>query len=203
MTNTNRSLARAGGLTTLLAVLLATAGCGGSPPEQQREQAHAPAHAPAPKPQVEWAAGVCRHLDTGGAELSVPELDKKRPDTARQQLVTFLTTVDQRLGSVETAMKRDGAPPVSGGRAAFEKAMANLDGVRTRLAAATADLAKAEVTDQASLRRAMREAGAPLETLGGYQGPAHDLKTQVPELKKAFEGNPDCVRSDGTVPQGD
>ncbi|MCS0635737.1 hypothetical protein NX801_08680 [Streptomyces sp. LP05-1] len=191
---TPRTAPRAGtalGGLALLAGLLATAGCG-SPP--------APGHRS--EPQVKWASGVCRHLDTSGSRLTVPKLDEKRPAAARQQLVTFLTTVDQRLGAVRAAMKRDGAPPVSGGQAAFDQAMRNLDGVRARLGTATAGLAKAEVTDPASLRSALRTAGAPLRTLGTYQGPAHDLKSQVPELKKAFAGNPDCVGADGTV-QGD
>ncbi|GGP57730.1 hypothetical protein [Streptomyces melanogenes] len=169
-----RAVAR---LALLAAVGLPAAACGSSSQ---------------PPPEVDWAGGVCAHLADSGAGLAVPTVDKAQPVRAKGQLVTFLTALSERLGSLRADMQKDGAPPVDGGAAAFGTALAHLDRARTSVGDAVATLSKAQVTDQKSLKSALDAAGSSLKAVSAYKGPADDLRAD-PKLRKAFDGNPDCV----------
>ncbi|MEU5432741.1 hypothetical protein AB0G73_05115 [Streptomyces sp. NPDC020719] len=170
----------------LAAVCLAVTGCGSSSQ---------------PPPEVDWAAGVCRHLTDSGARLAVPTVDRTQPVRAQRQMVTFLTALGDRLGALRTAMGKDGAPPVDGGAAAFGKALARLDRARASVGEAAATLSRAKVTDQKSLNSALDAAGTSLRAVGSYKGPADDLRTD-PKLKAAFDENPGCAAADNAAPGG-
>lgn len=170
----NRAAAR---LALLAAAVGLAAGCGS---------------AAQPPPEVDWAGGVCAHLADSGAGLAVPAVDKARPARAKDQMVTFLTALSERLGTLRADMRRDGAPPVDGGVAAFGTALARLDRARTSVGDAVATLSKAKVTDERSLKSALDAAGSSLKAVGAYKGPAEDLRAD-PKLRKAFDDNPDCA----------
>ncbi|GAA0628050.1 hypothetical protein [Streptomyces crystallinus] len=184
---TNRTAVR---LTLLAAVGLAATACGSSAQ---------------PPPEVDWAGGVCAHLADSGAGLAVPTVDRAQPARAKGQLVTFLTALDQRLGALRVQMRKDGAPPVDGGAAAFDTALARLDRARTSVGEAVGTLSRARVTDQKSLKSALDAAGSSLKAVSAYKGPAEDLRAD-PKLRKAFDDNPDCAgavnAAGGGVPDG-
>ncbi|OAR23094.1 hypothetical protein A8W25_26625 [Streptomyces sp. ERV7] len=166
-------------LALLAAVGLAATACGSSAQ---------------PPPEVDWAGGVCAHLADSGAGLAVPTVDRTRPVRAKGQLVTFLTALSERLGSLRADMQKDGAPPVDGGAAAFGTALAHLDKARTSVGDAVATLSRARVTDEESLKSALDAAGSSLKEVGAYKGPADDLRAD-PQLRKAFDDNPDCAQA--------
>ncbi|MBD0747800.1 hypothetical protein BG418_03350 [Streptomyces sp. CBMA152] len=171
----------------LAAACLAVTGCGSSSQ---------------PPPEVDWAAGVCRHLTDSGARLAVPTVDRTQPVRAQRQMVTFLTALSDRLGALRTAMGKDGAPPVDGGAAAFGKALAHLDKARASVGEAAATLSRATVTDQKSLNSALDAAGTSLRAVGAYKGPADDLRTD-PKLKAAFDESPGCAAAQDRQGAGD
>ncbi|MFD9790981.1 hypothetical protein ACFWXK_08520 [Streptomyces sp. NPDC059070] len=173
------------GLALLAAVGASAAGCGSSAQ---------------PPPEVDWADGVCAHLADSGARLAVPTVDRTRPARAQQQMVDFLHALADRLTALRTDMGKDGAPPVEGAAAAYGTALAHLDKARSSVGDAAGRLARAKVTDQKSLGSALDAAGASLRAVARYKGPADDLRS-VPELRKAFDDNPDCARAD-TAAQG-
>ncbi|PKV88921.1 hypothetical protein [Streptomyces sp. TLI_146] len=170
----NRTVAR---LALLAAVGLPTAACGSSAQ---------------PPPEVDWAGGVCAHLADSGAGLAVPTVDQAQPVRAKGQMVSFLTALSERLGALRADMRKDGAPPVDGGAAAFDTALAHLDRARTAVGDAVATLSRAQVTDQKSLKSALDAAGSSLKAVSAYKGPADDLRAD-PKLRKAFDDNPECA----------
>lgn len=145
-----------------------------------------------PPPEVDWAGGVCAHLADSGAGLAVPTVDRTQPVRAKDQMVTFLTALSQRLGALRADLQKDGAPPVAGGASTLDTALARLDRARTSVGAAVTTLSRARVTDERSLKSALDAAGSSLKAVNAYKGPADDLRTD-PKLRKAFDDNPDCT----------
>ncbi|WP_409061859.1 hypothetical protein [Streptomyces sp. SYP-A7185] len=147
-------------------------------------------------PQVDWASDVCDSVQDVGSQLALPAADRKHPKKYHAQVVTFLDALDRQLGALDKKMRQDGAPPVEGGDGAYKKALKNLREARSSLAATTTELKQAKVTDEKSLKAALKKAGDGMREAGGYQGPAHDLRTD-PTLKQAFDKAPECAKLPG------
>jgi hypothetical protein len=147
-------------------------------------------------PQVDWASDVCDSVQDVGSKLTVPTADRKDAKKYHAEVVTFMDALDHQLGALDKKMRQDGAPPVEGGDAAYKKALKNLRGARSSLADTTVELKRAEVTDEKSLKAALRKAGEGMDEAGAYQGPAHDLRAD-PALKQAFDKAPDCANLPG------
>ncbi|QES45497.1 hypothetical protein DEJ49_34935 [Streptomyces venezuelae] len=147
-------------------------------------------------PQVDWASGVCDSVQDVGSELPLPASDHKDAKKYHAEVVTFMDALGRRLGALDKKMRHEGAPPVDGGDAAYEKALGNLRTARTSLAGATARLKKADVTDEKSLEAALKRAGEGLRKASAYQGPAHDFRAD-PALGKAFDKAPECANLPG------
>lgn len=150
-------------------------------------------------PQVDWASDVCDSVQDVGSELKLPAADQKDAKKYHAEVVTFMETLDRQLGSLDKKMRQDGAPPVDGGDVAYKKALKNLRGARDSLAGTTSELKKAKVTDGRSLKAALKKAGEGMDEAGGYQGPAHDFRTD-PALKQAFDKAPECENLPGVGP---
>ncbi|WAL99668.1 hypothetical protein [Streptomyces sp. Je 1-369] len=153
-------------------------------------------------PQVDWASDVCDSVQDVGSELTLPASNgkdgKDREDAKKyhSEVVTFMDALGRRLGALDKKMRHEGAPPVDGGDAAYEKALGNLRSARSSLADTTARLKKADVTDEKSLEAALKQAGEGLRKASAYQGPAHDFRAD-PELGKAFDKAPECANLPG------
>ncbi|MEV8314682.1 hypothetical protein AB0Q95_10965 [Streptomyces sp. NPDC059900] len=150
-------------------------------------------------PQVDWASDVCDSVQDVGSELTLPAADRKDAKKYHAEVVTFMEALDRQLGALDKKMRQDGAPPVDGGDAAYKKALKNLRGARTSLAGTTSQLKKAKVTDEKSLKAALKKAGEGMDKAGGYQGPAHDFQAD-PTLKQAFDKAPECENLPGVGP---
>lgn len=150
-------------------------------------------------PQVDWASDVCDSVQDVGSKLTLPAADHKHPKKYHAEVVGFMDALGRQLGALEKKMRQDGAPPVEGGDAAYKKALKNLRGARSSLAGTTAELRKTEVTDEKSLKAALKKAGEGMDQAGGYQGPAHDFRAD-PALKQAFDKAPACENLPGTGP---
>ncbi|MEW2389995.1 hypothetical protein AB0933_16760 [Streptomyces venezuelae] len=142
-------------------------------------------------PQVDWASDVCDSVRDVGSELTLPAADRKNAKEYHSEVVTFMDALGRRLGALDKKMRHEGAPPVDGGDAAYQKALGNLRTARSSLADTTARLKKADVTDEKSLKTALRKAGEGLRRASAYQGPAHDFRAD-PALGKAFDKAPKC-----------
>ncbi|MEU6820851.1 hypothetical protein ABZ921_09495 [Streptomyces atriruber] len=149
-------------------------------------------------PQVDWASGVCDSVQDVGSELTLPASDHKDARKYRSEVVTFMDALGRRLGALDKKMRHEGAPPVDGGDAAYKKALGNLRGARTSLAGTTAELKKADVTDEKSLKAALKKAGEGLREASAYQGPAQDFRGD-PALKQAFDKAPECAGLPGAA----
>ncbi|MFI7320800.1 hypothetical protein [Streptomyces venezuelae] len=147
-------------------------------------------------PQVDWASDVCDSVQDVGSELTLPASDHKDAKKYHSEVVTFMDALGRRLGALDRKMRHEGAPPVDGGDAAYEKALGNLRTARSSLAGTTARLKKADVTDEKSLEAALKRAGEGLRKASAYQGPAHDLRAD-PALGKAFDKAPECANLPG------
>ncbi|MDG4865968.1 hypothetical protein P8605_48235 [Streptomyces sp. T-3] len=147
-------------------------------------------------PQVDWASGVCDSVQDVGSKLTLPASDQKDAKKYHSEVVTFLDELDRQLGALDKKLRQDGAPPVEGGDAAYKKALANLRDARSGLAGTTAELKAAEVTDEKSLKSALKKAGAGMKKAGAYQGPAHDFRAD-PALRQAFDKAPECANLPG------
>ncbi|GGV24654.1 hypothetical protein GCM10010277_05060 [Streptomyces longisporoflavus] len=150
-------------------------------------------------PRVDWASDVCDSVQDVGAELKLPAADRKDAKKYHTQVVTFMEALDRQLGALDKKMRQDGAPPVDGGDATYKKALKNLRTARSSLAGTTSQLRKAKVTDEKSLKAALKKAGEGMDKAGGYQGPAHDFRAD-PALKQAFDKAPECENLPGTAP---
>lgn len=147
-------------------------------------------------PRVDWASDVCDSVQDVGSKLKLPAADHKDAKKYHAEVVTFMEALDRQLGALDKKMRQDGAPPVDGGDIAYKKALKNLRGARSSLAGTTSELKKAKVTDEKSLKAALKKAGEGMDKAGGYQGPAHDFRTD-PTLKQAFDKAPECENLPG------
>lgn len=150
-------------------------------------------------PQVDWASDVCDSVQDVGSQLKLPVADQKDAKKYHAEVVTFMEALDRQLGALDKKMRQDGAPPVDGGAAAYKKALKNLRGARGSLADTTSELKKAKVTDERTLKAALKKAGEGMGKAGGYQGPAHDFRAD-PALKQAFDKAPECENLPGVGP---
>ncbi|MEV2254388.1 hypothetical protein AB0I94_28030 [Streptomyces sp. NPDC050147] len=147
-------------------------------------------------PKVDWASGVCDSVQDVGSQLTLPTADQKDAKKYYSEVVTFLDALGSQLGALDKKVRRDGAPPVDGGTAAYKKALANLGDARSSLADTTAKLKDAKVVDEKSLKAALQKAGAGMDKVTAYQGPAHDFRAD-PALRKAFDEAPECANLPG------
>ncbi|MEU6994089.1 hypothetical protein ABZ953_25985 [Streptomyces sp. NPDC046465] len=147
-------------------------------------------------PQVDWASDVCDSVQDVGSRLTLPASDHKDAKKYHSEVVTFMGALDRQLGALDGKMRKEGAPPVKGGDAAYKKALANLRAARGKLDGTTAELKKADVTDEKSLKAALKKAADGLERAGAYQGPAQDFRAD-PALKRAFDKAPECSGLNG------
>ncbi|MFB4305440.1 hypothetical protein [Actinomadura sp. GTD37] len=143
------------------------------------------------KPEVAWAGRVCDGVTAGGAGLSFPKLDPKDEAKSAKAIAGFLDSMDRHLKALETQVRDAGAPPVGGGQAALDSALANLRETRQAVRLASARITKAEVTDAKSYKAALGEAGQAMRKVQTYQGPTKDLRAD-PALAKAFDQANSC-----------
>ncbi|WP_371530660.1 hypothetical protein OG302_36355 [Streptomyces sp. NBC_01283] len=147
-------------------------------------------------PKVDWASDVCDSVRDVGSKLTVPTADSRDAKKYHAEVVTFMDALGRQLGALDAKMRQEGAPPVEGGDAAYKTALANLRNARSSLAGTTAELKKAKVTDEKSLKAALKKAGKGMDQASAYQGPAHDFRAD-PALKQAFEKAPQCANLPG------
>ena len=144
-----------------------------------------------PKPEVAWAGRVCDGVTASGTGLSFPQLDPKDQGKSAKALAGFLTTMDKHLKTLESKVREAGAPPVDGGQAALDTALANLKGAQEAVQLASSRITKAEVTDAKSYKAALTDAGKAMQKVQTYQGPTKDLRAD-PALAKAFDQANSC-----------
>lgn len=146
-------------------------------------------------PGLAWASNVCSYVGKGASNLRMPQVDTSRPQVARDGIVMFLKTLSAQLDTLTVNLRAQGAPPVDGGKATYDSTMRTLTANKNALESTTTRLEQAKVTDAASLRKALTDAGNGVRKLVDYKGPAQDFRTN-PALDKAFGQSPTC-RSQG------
>lgn len=144
-----------------------------------------------PKAEVAWAGRVCDGVTASGTGLSFPKLDPKDEAKSAKAIAGFLNTMDKHLKTLETKVREAGAPPVEGGQATLDSALANLKGTQEAVQLASSRITKAKVTDAKSYKAALRDAGQAMQKVQTYQGPTKDLRAN-PALAKAFDQANSC-----------
>ncbi|WP_419995742.1 hypothetical protein [Streptomyces boninensis] len=144
-------------------------------------------------PEVAWAGSVCDHVSASGARMQLPKTDPKKAQKTQKQMAAFLKSVAEQLGSLQQAMKKDGAPPLKGSQAAYDKAMTNLGSTKQSVTEAASALKGADVSDEKSLRSAMAKVGKGMGKANKYPGVAADLSKDA-RLKSAFQQAPSCEK---------
>lgn len=144
-------------------------------------------------PEVTWAGRLCDHLADNGSKITMPAVDLHAPRPTQKAVARFLTQVATQMHKLAGDMKRDGAPPVHGGKASYDAAMASLKQTSSAVEEARHDLEAAKVTDAESLSAALALAGKGLSKFSAYGGPAKDFRTN-PKLKAAFDKSPACQK---------
>ncbi|MQY04778.1 hypothetical protein [Actinomadura macrotermitis] len=146
----------------------------------------------APKgPEVAWAAKVCDTVNQSTAKLALPAVSSD-VKVYRKNIVTFLDDVASRLKSMEANLQGVGSPPVEGGQASVDKALANLRATRTSLEQARVRLAKVKVENKGALQAEMQKLSKVMAKSATYHGPADDLKASNPKLGAAFNDAASC-----------
>ncbi|MFC7303033.1 hypothetical protein ACFQVC_02215 [Streptomyces monticola] len=143
-------------------------------------------------------------MKKNGAKVQLPESQAPDPAKAKQQMVDFFGDVVTQLGSLEKDLKKSGPPPVDAAKADYARAMKELGGAKQALDDSRVSLQEQKVTDQASLNKALQQAGQDMAAYGKYDGPAAELAKNA-ALQNAFASVPNCsdlVKSaSGPVPR--
>ncbi|MEO5874662.1 MAG: hypothetical protein ABIS86_24105, partial [Streptosporangiaceae bacterium] len=142
-------------------------------------------------PEYTWATKVCTAVSTGGLKLTMPQLDPSDAAKSKKGIVDFLDDLSKQLKFLSTSLSGLGAPPVAGTKPTYNTALAHLARSRKSVEAASTKLAKATVTDSASLQASLAGVGKAMGGLGTYQGPTGDL-TANPALKDVFAKSKGC-----------
>ncbi|MFC6880585.1 MULTISPECIES: hypothetical protein [Actinomadura] len=145
------------------------------------------------KAQLAWAGRICGTVKQSGATLRFPTVDPKNGPKSKSSIVKFLRDLSGSLKAQEATLRAAGAPPVDGGRAGYDTALANLTKVGQEVGATADALAKAKVKDKATLTRSLTDVGQKLARFNSYQGPTKDLRAN-PRLGAAFDQSSDCQR---------
>jgi len=166
------------------AAVLALGGCTGSSDEPEPStQATA---------QDEWAHALCEALRPTTAEVQTPSGEAQDPAEAKQEIVTFLQTLRDRLREQGKVLADAGAPPEVGAES-YESAKEALDTSAATLTSIIKRFKKADASSAEQMEASLMQLSESLAGPSSYQGPLADLSEGDPALKKAFENSDTCV----------
>jgi hypothetical protein len=156
--------------------LLAIGGCGTDGDEKRATES----------PEVAWAGSVCESVaDRVSGVTRIPRFDPSDPAKTKENVVGYLRTLSDALGSVRESLKGLGAPSVTDGKAVFDKTVARLGKSAKSIEGVATKLEKTAVQDEQTLREAMAGVWSGMATAGSAKGPIKDLRANA-ELNKAF-----------------
>ncbi|REE97804.1 hypothetical protein [Thermomonospora umbrina] len=161
---------------------LSAAGCSGSDDKK-----------PELGPDVAWAGKVCELVGKNVGSLMPPTFSNPNdPKAKKAGYLKFLNDLSSRLTALESTLTTAGAPPVTGGQQALDKALQNLRTAKVGVAKATVAMNRAQTTNVRTFEKSVAGLNQAMQAYATYEGPVKDLRSNR-QISDAFNRSSTCV----------